>query len=220
VLWLNYPNNPTSATSTSEFFIEAVAFARQHDVLICHDAAYTQVTYDGYHAPSILEIPGAKEVAIEFNTLSKSHNMAGWRVGAAIGQAQVLRDLFKLKTNIDNSHFWPIMEGATVAMLSDQNWLADRNEIYRLRRDAIIRTLHALGLHASNPRASLYVWSPTPKEQNSLEFANALLEEAKISLTPGIVFGEHGEGYVRISLTAPLERIEQAMRRLTNWMKR
>ena len=220
MLWLNYPNNPTAATATLEFFTQAVDFARQYNLLLCHDAVYTQVSYNSYRAPSLLQIPGAKEVAVEFNTLSKSHNMAGWRVGAALGNAELLRTLYKLKTNLDSSHFLPIMEAATIAMTSDQSWLAERNEIYRQRRDVVVQTLHSLGFAASNPKASLYVWSPIPAGLTSLDFANTLLNEVNISLTPGTVFGEHGEGYVRISLTAPLERIEQAMQRLTKWMKR
>lgn len=220
MLWLNYPNNPTAATATLKFFSNAVDFARQHNLLLCHDAAYTQITYNGYRAPSLLQVPGAKELVIEFNTLSKSHNMAGWRVGAALGSAFVLRALYKLKTNIDSSHFLPIMEAATTAMTSDQDWLAERNDIYRQRRDVVVQTLNALGLAASNDNASLYVWSTIPAGQTALDFANALLEEVHISLTPGTVFGEQGEGYVRISLTAPLKRIEQAMRRLTNRMKK
>jgi LL-diaminopimelate aminotransferase len=220
MLWLNYPNNPTAATASLEFLSHAVDFARQYDLLLCHDAAYTQITYNGYQAPSLLQVPGAKEVAIEFNTLSKSHNMAGWRVGAALGNPTALRTLYKLKTNVDSSHFLPIMEAATTAMMSDQEWLAERNDVYRQRRDVIVRTLNKLGLTPTNADASLYVWSTIPAGGSALDFANTLLDEAHISLTPGTVFGAQGEGYVRLSLTSPHERIEQAMRRLTNWMKK
>lgn len=220
MLWLNYPNNPTAATAPLEFFAQAVDFARQNDILLCHDAAYTQITYNGYRAPSLLQIPGAKEVAVEFNTLSKSHNMAGWRVGAALGNPAILRTLYKLKTNVDSSHFLPIMEAATTAMMSDQGWLAERNDVYRQRRDLVVQTLSALGLVPTNANASLYVWSTIPEGGNTLDFANRLLDEAHISLTPGIIFGEQGEGYVRLSLTSPLDRIERAMHRLTNWMKK
>jgi LL-diaminopimelate aminotransferase len=220
MLWLNYPNNPTAATATLEFFSKAVDFARQYNLLLCHDAAYTQITYNGYRAPSLLQVPKAKELVIEFNTLSKSHNMAGWRVGAALGSAAVLRALYKLKTNIDSSHFLPIMQAATTAMTSDQDWLVERNDTYRQRRDIVVQTLNALGLTAFNANASLYVWSTIPVGQSALDFANALLDEVHVSLTPGTVFGEQGEGYVRLSLTSPLKRIKQAMRRLTNWMKK
>jgi LL-diaminopimelate aminotransferase len=167
-----------------------------------------------------LQVPGAKEEVIEFNTLSKSHNMAGWRIGAALGNAVVLRALYKLKSNVDSSHFLPIMEAATTAMTGNQDWLAERNDVYRQRRDIAVRTLKVLGLNPTNPDASLYVWFTIPAGGNALVFANTLLDEAHVSLTPGTVFGEQGEGYMRLSLTSPLERIEQAMLRITNWMKK
>ena len=219
MMWLNYPNNPTAGTATIEFFNEVVAFARQHDLLVCHDAAYSQVTYDDYQAPSILQALGASEVAVEFNTLSKSHNMAGWRVGAALGNSQALHSLYILKTNIDSGHFLPIMEAATTALTADQTWLIDRNDTYRQRRDVVIAALHSLGLDARVPRGSLYVWSPIPAGRTSVEFANQMLEEAHVSLTPGTVFGPSGEGYVRISLTAPIQRIELAMQRLIAFLQ-
>ncbi len=145
LLWLNYPNNPTAATATLEFFSAAVAFAKEYEILLCHDAAYTQVTYEGYRAPSLLQIPGAKEVAVEFNSLSKSHNMAGWRVGVVVGNRQALVELRKLKPNIDSGHFLPIMDAATIALTEDQAWLSERNEVYRERRDLVIRTVSSLG---------------------------------------------------------------------------
>jgi LL-diaminopimelate aminotransferase len=218
ILWLNYPNNPTAAVATLEAFAQAVDFARRYDLLLCHDAAYTQVTFDDFHAPSLLEVPGAKEVAVEFNTLSKSHNMAGWRVGVAAGNAKVLRNLYVLKTNQDSGHFLPVLEAATEAMYGDQTWLSQRNEVYRERRDVAIQGLHALGLKAEIPLASIYVWSPLPAGWNSADFARLVLEEAQVSLTPGSFFGEGGEGFVRISITAPAERIAEAMSRLERWL--
>ncbi len=214
LLWLNYPNNPPAATASLEFFQETVEFARRHKLLVCQDAAYAQVTFDGYRAPSLLEVPGAKEVAVEFNTLSKSHNMAGWRVAAALGNPAALRALFKLKTNVDSGHFLPILEAATLAMTGDQSWLEERNQVYRRRRDLILPALRAVGLQAETPHASLYVWCKTPGGVSSVEFVDKLLEKAHVSLTPGIVFGAAGEGYVRLSLTAPTDRIEEAIRRL------
>ena len=215
MLWLNYPNNPTAATVNLDFFRRAVAFARQHDLLVCHDAAYTQVTYDGYQAPSILQVPGAKDVAVEFNTLSKSHNMAGWRTGVAVGNSSALQSLYTLKTNVDSGQFLPIMEAATAALTGDQGWLSDRNEIYQQRRDLVIEALHASGLYARLPQGSLYIWSPVPAGWSSESFTSALLDQAHISLAPGSIFGEHGEGFVRISFTAPLERLEEAMQRMS-----
>ena len=215
MLWLSYPNNPTAATVNLDFFTRAVAFARQHDLLVCHDAAYIQVTYDGYQAPSILQVPGAKDVAVEFNTLSKSHNMAGWRTGVAVGNSSALQSLYTLKTNIDSGQFLPIMEAATVALNGDQSWLAERNEIYQQRRDLVIGALHASGLNARLPQGSLYIWCPVPAGWSSEGFTSALLDQVHISLTPGSIFGEHGEGFMRISFTAPLERLEEAMQRMS-----
>jgi LL-diaminopimelate aminotransferase len=214
LLWLNYPNNPTAAVAPREFFAGAVAFARQHDLLLCHDAPYTQITFDNYHAASLLEIEGAKDVAVEFNSLSKSHNMAGWRVGALVGNPQALKTFFRLKTNVDSSHFLPILAAATEAMTGDQTWLAERNKVYRMRRDIIVQAVNTFGLPAIRPQASIYVWCPVPDGWTCLDFVNLVLDEAAVSLTPGTVFGDNGEGYVRISLTSPTERLAEAMRRM------
>lgn len=214
ILWLNYPNNPTAAVAPPDFFAQAIAFARRHGILLCHDAAYSRVTFDGYLPPSPLQIAGAKEVAIEFNTLSKSHNMAGWRVGAALGQAEALRALYKLKTNADSGHFLPILEAGTVALGTDQSWIEARNRVYQRRRDLVVEGLRRLGLTLSAPLASLYVWAPLPPGWRALEFTSAMLEVAQVSLTPGTVFGAHGEGYLRIALTQPEERIAEAMQRM------
>lgn len=217
VLWINYPNNPTAATATLEFFEETVAFGRQYDILLCHDAAYTQVGFDGYRAPSLLQVPGAKEVAVEFNSLSKSHNMAGWRVGVAVGNPDAISKLFALKTHIDSGHFLPIMEAATTALTGDQSWLQERNEIYRQRQDIFLQGLHELGLKTQPPLASLYIWFPVPDGWTSMRFVTALLEQAHLSLTPGTVFGANGEGYVRVSLVVPAERMVIAVQRLKDW---
>ena len=219
ILFLNYPNNPTGGSADLPFFEQAVAFARQYDILLCHDAAYSQVTFAGYQAPSPLQIPGASKLVVEFNTLSKSHNMAGWRVGAALGQPAALQALYTLKTNTDSGHFYPIMAAAVQAMTGDQAWLVERNEIYRQRRDVVLAGLADLGLEAFPPQGSLYVWSKIPPGWNSLDFASALLEQAKVSITPGVVFGAAGEGYMRIALTAPQERIEQAMQRMVDYLR-
>ncbi len=214
ILWLNYPNNPTAAVAPREFFAQAAAFARHYDVLLCHDAAYSRVTFEGYLAPSPLQIPGAREVVIEFNSLSKSHNMAGWRVGAVLGQAEALGALYKLKTNADSGHFLPILEAATVALSTEQSWLDERNLHYQRRRDLVVDGLHRLGLPVATPLASIYVWSPVPPGWRALDFTTAMLESAHVSLTPGTVFGAHGEGYLRIALTQSEERIAEAMQRM------
>lgn len=217
IIWLNYPNNPTGATATLDFFTEAVEYASKNNLILCHDAAYSQVTYDGYTAPSVLQVMGAKDIAIEFNSLSKSHNMAGWRVGAALGNQDILRVLYTLKTNADSGHFLPILHAASVALTTDQSWLKERNDTYRQRRDRMLTGLRAMGLNPSTPSGSLYIWCPTFEGWSSIEFTTAILEQAHVSLSPGVVFGQYGEGYMRISITAPIERIDQAVQRLHDW---
>jgi LL-diaminopimelate aminotransferase len=219
LLWLNYPNNPTAAMAPMAFFEQVVDFARHYNFLVCHDAAYSRVVFDGEAAPSILRAPGALDVAVEFNTLSKSHNMAGWRSAALLGNRQAVRSLFTLKTNADSSHFLPVFEASIEALRTEQDWLDARNRNYRGRRDAVLEGLRALGVEASTPRASMYVWAPAPDGWSCSEFAEGALEQAHVSFTPGAVFGPAGEGYVRVALTAPVERIEQAMGRLKEWME-
>jgi LL-diaminopimelate aminotransferase len=214
MLWLNYPNNPTSAVAGMDIFRQAVAFAREHNLLLCHDAAYCQVTYNGIPAPSVLQVPGARSVAVEFNSLSKSHNMAGWRVAAAAGDAEALQALYRLKTNLDSGHFLPVMEAAIQAMSGDQEWLVQRNQVYRRRRDVVLKGLEAIGLKGLSFDATLYVWCPVPPGMDSLTFSELVLEQANVSLTPGNVFGKRGEGYMRISLSTTEQRLEQAMQRM------
>jgi LL-diaminopimelate aminotransferase len=220
ILWLNYPNNPTAATASLAFFERAVEFARRNEIFLCHDAAYAQIAFEGYQPPSLLQIPGAKEVSIEFNTLSKSHNMAGWRVGAALGNARALAALFTLKTHADSSHFLPVMEAAIEAMNGDQTWLVERNSIYQKRRDLAVQALQEMGFKVLPPKASFYLWCPVPQGAASLEFATRLLESAGVSLTPGTIFGKQGEGYVRIALTDSTERIEEALHCMAAYLKK
>lgn len=215
ILWLNYPNNPTAAVASLEFFAQAVEFCRRYQILLCHDAAYTQVTFDGYRAPSVLEIAGALETAIEFNTLSKSHNMAGWRLGVALGQPEALAALLKLKTHADSGHFFPVMQAAVAALDGDQSWLDARNATYAQRRDIVLAALREMGLAPRAPQASLYVWCPLPTGcDSSSDFVLTLLEQAHVSLAPGSIFGPRGESFVRISLVQPVERIREAMARI------
>jgi LL-diaminopimelate aminotransferase len=218
LLWLNYPNNPTGASAAPRLFAQAVDLAKRYGFLICHDAAYMQVFFDGEPPPSLLQVPGAKQVGVEFNTLSKSHNMAGWRSGALLGNPEAVKTLFTLKTNLDSGHFLPILEASTAALTGDQSWLVERNDIYRQRRDAVLAALPRLGMAAEPPRASLYVWASIPEGWACEPFALAALEHAGVSLTPGTVFGKGGEGYVRIALCAPVEKIELGMLRLGDWI--
>ncbi|NIM95069.1 MAG: aminotransferase class I/II-fold pyridoxal phosphate-dependent enzyme [Anaerolineales bacterium] len=217
LLWLNYPNNPTGAVASDEFFEDAVTFAREHDILLCHDAAYTQVTFDEYKAPSVLQVPGSKEVAVEFNSLSKSHNMAGWRTAAAVGNSDALDSLYRLKTHVDSGHFMPIHEASTEALATDHEWINARNGIYQGRRDLVVRALRELGVIFDVPKGALYLWFACPEGFSSTDFTWTLLEEAGVSLVPGVIFGAYGDGFVRLSLCVPEERLEEAMGRLSGW---
>lgn len=216
MLWLNYPNNPTSGVASQEFFAAAVAFARQHDLLLCHDAAYSLVTFDGTRPLSLLQIPGAADVSIEFNTLSKAYNMAGWRVGAALGNTQAVQSLHSLLTSMTSGSFRPVNDAAVAALTGDQSWIVNRNEVYQRRRDLVLQTLQQLGWQAETPQAGLYVWFHVPPGYStSAEFCQALLERTGVSLTPGTVFGEQGEGYVRLSFTVSDEILPEALDRLS-----
>ena len=214
ILWLGYPNNPTGAVASLEFFERVVDFAQRNELLVCHDNPYCDVTFDGYTAPSLLQVPGAMDVALEFNSLSKTYNMAGWRIGMAVGNAKAVEALARTKTNIDSGVFRPIQDAAVVALTGDQSWIEKRNEIYRERRDLILETLREIGIDAAKPKASLYVWARVPDKYDSEKFATRLLEEAGVSIAPGNAFGPNGEGFVRISLGRSTERVREAMERL------
>jgi len=216
MLWLNYPNNPTSGIASLEFFASTVAFARQHDLLLCHDAAYSLVVFDGTQPISLLQIPGAAEVAVEFNTLSKAYNMAGWRIGAALGNPLAIQSLYSLLTGMTSGSFRPVNDAAIAALTGDQSWIANRNVVYQQRRDLALQTLHNLGWKAETPQASLYIWFHVPPGYStSAEFCQVLLKKTGISLTPGSVFGSQGEGYVRLSFTQPDEIFQEALDRLS-----
>ena len=219
LMWLNYPNNPTGAVAPLEFFGRAVALARQHGFLLAHDAPYTEINYDGYQSPSVLQIPGARDVAVEFHSLSKTANMGGWRVGVICGNSAVVREMAVLQSNVDSGSFQPILDAAAVALNVDQAWLAERNEQYRQRRDLVIEGVRAAGLTADVPAAAIYVWARLPQGTDDEEYARALLEMAGISVTPGRVFGPSGKGYVRISLGTPTDRVRQAMARWETWAR-
>ena len=224
LLWLNYPNNPTAACVTLEFFKEAIAFAKEHGLLICHDAAYVDITYDGYVAPSILQVPEAKEVAIEFGSLSKPFAMTGWRIGWAVGNPKAVRLLATVKDNIDSGIFRPIQRAGAKAL---QLWCQDPSIIrpvvdtYQRRRDFVLKALKDSGIQAPTPKGSLYIWAPIPDGfSNSQEFATFLLERAHVAVTPGSGYGPAGEGYFRISLTYPDSVIAEAMERIVDALKR
>ncbi|HID64108.1 MAG TPA: aminotransferase class I/II-fold pyridoxal phosphate-dependent enzyme [Anaerolineae bacterium] len=214
LLWLSYPNNPTGGLASLEFFAEAVAFTRKHNLLLCHDNPYSEVTYEGYRPPSLLQVEGAKEVAIEFNSFSKTYNMAGWRIGMVVGNRAALKALAQVKTNVDTGIFTAIQEAAVAAVTGDQTWLENRNAIYQERRDIILEGLAAVGIKARKPLATLYIWAEVPEGYSSTEFTSKLLTEQGVSFAPGSAYGECGEGYMRISVGVPTPRVREAMERL------
>jgi LL-diaminopimelate aminotransferase len=214
LLWLNYPNNPTGATADLAFFEEVVTFARRFDIIVCHDNPYSEIGYDGYRAPSILQVPGAREVAVEFNSLSKTYNMAGARIGMVVGNAQVVEALSRIKSNIDSGLPTMLQRTAVAALTGDQAWIAERNQVYQRRRDLLCRALCEAGIVAPPPRASLYIWGTVPAGMTSAAFANHLFEQLAVVVTPGTSFGACGEGYFRMSVTVPDTEVAMAADRL------
>ncbi len=215
ILWLNYPNNPTGAIAGIAFFERAVQWARDHDVVIAHDLAYADVTYDGYVAPSILEVDGAREVAIEFNSLSKTFNMTGWRVAMAVGNAELIDALTRVKTNVDSGIPQAVQQMAITALDDPRDAITGHNEVYQRRRDRAVQVLRDLGLRVEPPKASLYIWARLPEgERSSAEYAARLIEATGVVLTPGASYGDAGEGYIRLSLTIADDRLEEGLRRL------
>ncbi|OQA57361.1 MAG: LL-diaminopimelate aminotransferase [Candidatus Omnitrophica bacterium ADurb.Bin277] len=214
LMFLNYPNNPTSQVATRAFFEEAVKFAHQHKILIAHDAAYSEMTYDGYKSPSILELPGAKEVAVELFSLSKTYNMTGWRIGFAVGHPQALSLLAKVKSNLDSGIFQAVQIAGIAALKEGAEALQQNLKIYRERRDLLIGGLNQLGFKVDPPRATFYCWIPVPPGYTSAELCLKFLEEMNIVVTPGNGFGPNGEGYFRISLTVAESRLMEALDRI------
>lgn len=214
LLWINYPNNPTGAVANLEFLAELVAFCKQYDILLCHDNAYSEMAYDGYKPPSVLQIKGAKDVAIEFHSLSKSYNMTGWRIGFVVGNALGIKGLTQVKSNVDTGVFKAIQQAAIAAYSTNEAELNAVVSIYQNRRDIIVKGLQSLGWPIQPPQATLYVWVPVPPGYTSTEFVNLLLDKCGILVPPGNGYGAAGEGYFRIALTIPDERMHEAIERL------
>lgn len=217
VLWLNYPNNPTGAVADLEFFERAVSFARRQGLAVLHDGPYTEVAFEGYRPPSFLQAEGAREVGIEFHSLSKTYNMTGWRIGMAAGNAEIIDALMRVKSNLDSGVPQAIQRMAIAALEGPQGCIEEHNRVYERRRDRLVAALSKLGLRVRPPKASLYLWARTPDGTTGLEFATRLLEEAAVVVTPGVGYGPSGEGYVRLSLTLPDEELEEGVRRLEGW---
>ena len=214
LMFINYPNNPTSAVATPAFFEKTVAFARENNILVCHDAAYTEMAFDGQKPISFLETDGAREVGIEFHSLSKTYNMTGWRIGMAAGNTEAIQALGQVKSNIDSGAFQAVQWAGIAALEGDQSCVAEMQKTYTERRDALIDGLHQLGLSVEKPRATFYVWIEVPDGYTSAAFTTHLLTKAGIVVTPGNGFGPAGEGYVRMALTVNRERILEAVERI------
>jgi len=220
LLWLNYPNNPTGAVAEVDFFEKAVRFAGKHQLAVCHDAPYTEVAFDGYRPPSFLQAPGAREVGIEFHSLSKTYNMTGWRIGMAVGNAAMIDALFRFKSNLDSGIPQAIQRAAIEALNGTQECVAEHNATYQKRRDKLAKALNDMGLRAKLPKASFYIWARIPEGYTSAGFAAELLDKTNVAVTAGTGYGSAGEGYVRLSFSLPDDRLEEGIRRLLNWKKR
>lgn len=213
ILYFNYPNNPTTATAPREFYEEVVKFARHYEILLVHDLCYAELAFDGYQPTSLLEIPGAKEIGVEFHTLSKTYNMAGWRVGFVVGNSDIIQGLRTLKTNLDYGIFSAIQKAAETALQLPDEYIQNVQQRYRTRRDFLIKGLGELGWQIPPSKATMYLWVKTPVGQGSTDFALDVLQQTGVVLTPGNAFGEAGEGYVRISLIADCDRLGEVLRR-------
>jgi LL-diaminopimelate aminotransferase len=213
-MWLGFPSNPTAAVADLPTLEAAVAFSHEHDLVLLHDAAYCEITFDGYVAPSVLQVPGAKDVALEFGSTSKTYNMTGWRIGWAAGSAEAIAALGIVKTNLDSGQFTAVQRAAIAALEGPQEHLDELRATYQRRRDLVVDTLNGLGWSLKPPLGSCYVWAPVPEGETSASFADRLLDEAGVFVAPGSGYGDRGEGYVRFSLTVPDDRLAEAMDRL------
>jgi len=214
LMWINYPNNPTGATVEVDFFREVVEFAHRFNILVCHDLAYSELSYDGYRAPSLLQVEGAKEIGVEFHSLSKSFSMTGWRIGFVVGNRETIATLREVKTNIDSGVFQAVQEAGIEALKLGESLTSEIRKIYSRRRDIMVEGLRKLGWEVIPPRATFYLWIKIPRGDSSLDFANFLLYQCKVVVTPGVGFGPSGEGYVRIALTVNEEKLKEALHRL------
>jgi len=214
LMWLNYPNNPTAAVAEREFLTRAVDFCREHGIVLCHDAPYSEIAFDGYRPLSLFEIPGAKEIGLEFHSLSKTFNMTGWRLGWVCGRADLIALIGQLKTNIDSGIFQAVQWAGIEALNGGEEETRAACEVYARRHRLVADTLNSLGWKITPPRATFYVWAPVPSGFDSIGFASHVLDEVGVNITPGVGFGAQGEGYFRLSVTAPDARLAEAMRRM------
>jgi LL-diaminopimelate aminotransferase len=214
LMFINFPNNPTGAVVPDGFFEEVIEFAREHEILVVHDNAYSETTYDGYVAPSFLATPGAKEVGVEVFSVSKGYNMTGWRCAAILGHAGAIQSYWRLKTNVDSGLFEAVQIAGATAIAGPPEPLVAMNATYQRRRDLVVSALGAIGVDVTPPKGTIYVWAPVPSGHTSTSFAETVLEEAAVVVSPGSMYGPSGEGFFRISLTTPDDRIEEAVERM------
>ena len=217
LMWINYPNNPTGAVAGLDFFEKVVAFAKKSDIAVCHDGPYSEVAFDGYRPVSFLQARGARDVGVEFHSLSKSYNMTGWRIGMVVGNEKIVNALMRVKSNLDSGVPQAIQHAAIEALSGKQDCIAEHNAIYQRRRDVIVRALRKIGLEVKPPKASLYIWAKIPQGYTSLEYCAKMLDEASVVVTPGTGYGKYGEGYIRLSLTTPDDKVKEGLSRLEKW---
>ncbi len=211
---LNYPNNPTAAVATTSFFEQVVEFASKHEITVCHDAAYTELAFDGYVPPSFLQVKGAKEIGVEFHSFSKTFNMAGVRLGFVVGNAEAIKALEIIKSNIDYGTFRPILQAGVAALLGSRSVILDNQQTYKKRRDILVDGCAEANWKITKPKGSMFVWAPVPTKQESLSFVFELARKAGVLLVPGVAFGQHGEGYVRMGLVQDEETLQEAVNRI------
>jgi LL-diaminopimelate aminotransferase len=217
LMWINYPNNPTGAVAGSDFFEEVVEFAAKYNIIVCHDNPYSEVAFDGYEPVSLMQISGAKDVGVEFHSLSKSYNMTGWRIGMVVGNPMIVDALRTLKSNLDSGIPQAIQYAAVEALTGMQNCISEHNAVYQRRRDLIVEVLNNIGLEVQTPKAGLYIWAKVPEGYNSVELTADLLDQVGVAVTPGVGYGRSGEGYIRLSVTIPDASLVKGLSKLSGW---
>ncbi len=217
LLWINYPNNPTGAVADLDFFNKVVAFAAEHDIIVCHDNPYSEVAFDDYQPVSLMQAEGGKNAGVEFHSLSKTYNMTGWRIGMVVGNPEIIGALRTLKSNLDSGIPQAIQYAAIEALNGSQDCISEHNSVYQRRRDLIVEVLENIGLEVTVPKAGLYIWAKVPEGYNSVDFTNDLLDQVGVAVTPGVGYGRSGEGYVRLSITIPDAALVKGLSKLSGW---
>lgn len=218
MIWVNYPNNPTAAVASPEFYEKLIHWAWEHEVVVVHDNPYSEICFDDYEPPSFLEFPGAKDVGVELHSLSKSYNCCGWRSGMLVGNKDIVAGMTKIKSHSDRGMYYPLQVAATNALNGPADFMKERNQVFQQRRDVVVNGLRDIGLEVENPKATFYIWSTIPSGYTSQDFCFEVLEGANVWMIPGSMYGQYGEGYLRIALTHPAERLTEAMGRLRQFM--